>query len=80
VTKGKERGKRARERARKEGKGSEERGAKSHLKSEIVVTSPVTMKVVTGFPSCDLNLVGNVSLELFPPSFHKWWSAKVPSG
>ena len=35
---------------------------------------------VTGFPSCDLNLVGNVSLELFPPSFHKWWSAKVPSG
>ena len=25
-------------------------------------------------------LVGNVSLELFPSTFHKRWSAKVPSG
>ena len=29
--------------------------------------------------SCDLNLVGNVSLALFPPAFHKWWSANVRS-
>ena len=41
---------------------------------------PVRRSVVTGFPSCDLNLVGNVSLELFPSTFHKRWSAKVPSG